>query len=945
MRVLHFLFLVLLPISTLQATPISPNDLFQSPTYYSFKLNPNASFFAAFRQQSGEQSLIISFTSDIELESKLSFSEGAKLHNYEWIDNDSLFIEYQDKSGQHYGVVNLDIEDQKIKLVFEHTKQYGYILDFQPLRNNQVLFVQGNDSDELIVYQVGVSAIINNSVASLGKPVEGLLDGALHYSFDSTNDMLFAASKDGDKVEHWYRPASDKAWRLLRVVNDDAYAFSVQAYLQDDTFLVLTNQHTDRIAAYLYDAKTQTLKTKLYEHPIYDLESAWVDPETLTLDSVSYWKHGKLTEDFFDPAIEDFNDEVRQTFDNKQVVYVSSNLNRDISIVKAFNADDPGTYYLFDSLYMTARLLTHAYPSLADKPLAPMEAFSFINDKGHTVEAFLTRPKFRDNGVLLVVPEGGPVGSQAVNEYDPDTQYLANRGYAVLRVNLRGSSGLGKDFQQQTLDSYKQVVLADVGQITAQISDKYGYQQACSMGMGFGAYAAVLLAMEQPEFYGCTIGKFGIYDLSLIFNANNFVSLEAVQKTLKTALGVSDSGLTQASPVYAADKLKVPALFFAGQKDNFAPIEHTHRFEYVLKKLNKDVTSLIYRNVAYGHGNWRGDMHLNAYVDDFIREKLGLEDIDDPAFDDIHQQEAMLIADVFSFNYLLEKNRIKAKEYYEQAASLGDARALFNIGSYYHRGILVNESLAKAIELYKQSSDAGYEEASYRLGVLLADKNSPHYDPKVSFDYFTLAQIQNFDLRADLYLARAHCLGEAIERNVSYCVSKLKLSSGGKVNKQVREVRHELLTEVLLEGKYSVDELEQFKQILRDNYNVHHFEFEVDEDDMGVFEFNQRSREHEHADTTTLIPNTEGTVFGMLVDYDANGSRFQNLAVINRWTRIDPDSTDEQIVYQNLVYGNDREPWKTLLEMPDDAHSGTQYRLDIYAVNGRLLLSKIFTVQ
>jgi dipeptidyl aminopeptidase/acylaminoacyl peptidase len=103
-------------------------------------------------------------------------------------------------------------------------------------------------------------------------------------------------------------------------------------------------------------------------------------------------------------------------------------------------------FYSYDRAQRRARLLFLAVDDLADQPLVPMEPVSFTARDGLTIHGYLTLPRdWEPPGPMVLKVHGGP-WTRDYWGFDPETQWLANRGYAVLQVNYRGSAGYGKEF-------------------------------------------------------------------------------------------------------------------------------------------------------------------------------------------------------------------------------------------------------------------------------------------------------------------------------------------------------------------------------------------------------------------------------------------------------------------------------------------------------------------
>ena len=152
-------------------------------------------------------------------------------------------------------------------------------------------------------------------------------------------------------------------------------------------------------------------------------------------------------------------------FKGKQIVTVSQKNESEYSVIKTFASNDPGSFYLFNKKKLMAELISTRYKKLNKYQLSSSEVFDIDVKDGHKIEAILTQPNKNSNNVLLVMPHGGPIGVREFDTFDREAQYYTSRGYTVLKVNFRGSSGFGKRFQNEGVGQFGKSIEQDLSLI------------------------------------------------------------------------------------------------------------------------------------------------------------------------------------------------------------------------------------------------------------------------------------------------------------------------------------------------------------------------------------------------------------------------------------------------------------------------------------------------
>jgi dipeptidyl aminopeptidase/acylaminoacyl peptidase len=298
---------------------------------------------------------------------------------------------------------------------------------------------------------------------------------------------------------------------------------------------------------------------------------------------------------YFDPARESLQRGLEQAFPGLSVHAVSTDLAGDKAIVEAVGPRMPPSYYLFDRTTHHAAAIAASYPDLNDSELGEVKPYGYAARDGLHIPAYLTLPPGRTakNLPLVVMPHGGPDDRDDMR-FDFLRQFLANRGYAVLQPNFRGSAGYGYPFTRAGLHQWGLKMQNDISDgVKKTIADGIADpKRVCIFGASYGGYAALAGATLTPDLYACVISYAGVSDLpdQLGYDKRQFRENFTKGSWTSTRMGdtFTDSAqLDATSPALHADAVKAPVLLLHSMQDVTVPIEQSEKMRAALDKAGK----------------------------------------------------------------------------------------------------------------------------------------------------------------------------------------------------------------------------------------------------------------------------------------------------------------------------------------------------------------------
>lgn len=313
-----------------------------------------------------------------------------------------------------------------------------------------------------------------------------------------------------------------------------------------------------------------------------------------------------------------------KTFSPQTVRFVTMTKDGSLAVFFVNSDTNPGDFYLFDTKTKKAEYLHPARAWIKPEDMCPKHPFAFNARDGLTLNGYITRPKSPGPYPMVVFPHGGPHGVRDSWEFDSEAQLLANRGYAVLQVNYRGSGGFGDVFERLGYKQWGGKIQDDITDATLwAIDQKIAIpDRICIYGNSFGAYAAFEGVIREPTLYRCAVGLAGIYDLELMFSTADVARSNSGQSYLKTVLG-TDTDLLQAwSPVNTAEKIQVPVLLIHGKEDWRADFKQAKRMKSALEKHNKKFEYITLRGEGHGIHDEQTRTEVYEHIIEFLDKYL-----------------------------------------------------------------------------------------------------------------------------------------------------------------------------------------------------------------------------------------------------------------------------------------------------------------------------------
>jgi dipeptidyl aminopeptidase/acylaminoacyl peptidase len=281
---------------------------------------------------------------------------------------------------------------------------------------------------------------------------------------------------------------------------------------------------------------------------------------------------------------------------------------------------------LFDKAHMHARPLYQVLPWIDPARMPVRMPIRFKDRAGVELAGFLTLPNGGDqkNLPLVLIPHGGPIGPSDSWFYDPWAALLANRGYATLQINYRGSGERGYDFSRSGYKQFASGIQEDlIDGVKWAIAQGYvDPNRICVFGGSFGGYSSLMQPIRAPELYKCTIDYAGTFDFRIRYDYSDTRRFAGGLQYFKEAIGNREEAYAT-SPASMMDKFNVPVLIAHGKDDPRVPYQNATDLRSYLDKAGKPYEWLAEPGELHGFASEKHNEELWNMILPFLGKYIG----------------------------------------------------------------------------------------------------------------------------------------------------------------------------------------------------------------------------------------------------------------------------------------------------------------------------------
>ena len=601
--------------------PIIPmKDFFRNPVKVAYSLSPNGEYLAFMQPWETRLNVFVEKIGSGQA-TRVTSAKERNIAGYAW-KGDNRIVYIQDTGGdENFRLYAVGIDGSNAKDLTPFEKVRAQIIDRLEENDNEILVGLNKRSPQVFdVYRINVNTGEQEMIAENPGNYTGWgtdWDGKLRIAIttDGVNSTLMFRNTEADKFAPLVTTSFRETIAPLVFTPDNKQLY------------VATNIGRDKTAIVKYDVESKKELEKIFEHPEVDVTNLLSSRKRRVITGISYVTD-KAQYHFIDKQRGDLQRDLERRLPGYEVRLSGCNLEEDKCLVRTFTDRSLGAYYFYDLKSKDFRKLADVSPWLNDQDLAPMKPIKYQSRDGLTINGYLTLPKGvpARNLPVVVNPHGGPWFRDSWG-YNPEVQFLANRGYAVLQVNFRGSTGYGRKFWEASFKQWGKAMQDDITD-GVQWLIKQGIADPKRIGIyggSYGGYATLAGLVYTPDLYAAGVDYVGV--------SNLFTFLKAIPPYWKPYLEMlyemighpekDKDLLTAASPVFHSAKIKVPLLIAQGANDPRVNKAESDQMVEALKARGIEVPYIVKANEGHGFANEENRFEFYRAMEEFLGRHLG----------------------------------------------------------------------------------------------------------------------------------------------------------------------------------------------------------------------------------------------------------------------------------------------------------------------------------
>ena len=637
-----------------QAPALVPAEAYGSlPAISDVQLSPDGKHFSALQTYQGRAAVVIyEIGAPPGTTPAILIDDTHYIKDARWGSNERLLVQVYESMRPDVSVVrtypvtrtfSVDVTAKNPVMLFKNLASTHYNLNSSIIKDlnldepNRVVMPMWAEHARAFswdLYKVDITTGMSEPFARGKQIVTNVSDEhTADWVMDGHGHAVARIDQSGDPLVDHLKLNKDGSWQEVQAFDAEADNGADTVGLSEDGTQIIRFENgntggTEAVVGY----EIATGKTvPVFKDAKYDVAGLFVNEWTRRALAAVYTSDTYQVR-FFTPEMQAMQRGLENAFPGQTVILQSESQNFDKVIVRVSSASEPHTYYLLDRKTHFAGRIGGAYPGLHSQDLGVVKPYPYKARDGLDIPAYLTLPpgKAPKDLPVVVFPHGGPEARDSM-DFNWWTQFMANRGYAVLQPNYRGSSGYGYAFRKAGFHQWGLKMQDDLTDgvrklIADGIADP---KRICIVGASYGGYAAMAGAAFTPDLYACAVSVAGVTDLPKLLDSEEWDSgvKSKTMSYIHSRIGSAseDMGRLEAtSPALHADKIKCPVLLMHGNSDYTVRVDQSVEMYGKLKALGKSVEFIRFEGDE-DHYLERADTRIRMLkaIEKFLQDHIG----------------------------------------------------------------------------------------------------------------------------------------------------------------------------------------------------------------------------------------------------------------------------------------------------------------------------------
>lgn len=609
-----------LSISNMMAQKQIPlEDFFKNPEKTYFQISPDGKYYSYTAPYENRMNIFVQKIGSKKA-TRLTSETDRGIAGYFWANKNRILYLKDDGGDENFALYGVDKNGKNSKCLtcFENVRTQ--ILDeLEDIPDEVIIGLNKRNPQVFDPYRLNIVSGEMTMLAENPGNIQGWMTdhkGKLRAAF---------AIVDGVNVQIQYRDSEDEEFKPV-LTTSFKESINPSFFDFDNKHVYATsNLGRDKSAVVLFDIANGKELEVLYENDDYDVSSVHYSRERKVLTSASYtsWKRERH---FFDDHTKKIFAELEKELGEYELAITGSNKAEDMLIIRTYSDRSLGSYYLYDVDKNKLTKIHDVSPWIDEDEMAKVYPIKYTARDGLTINGYLTLPKgytmetAKDLPVVINV-HGGPWHRDSWG-FNPEVQFLANRGYAVLQMNFRGSTGYGRAFWEASFKQWGLSMQNDITDgvywlINEGIADK---DKVAIYGGSYGGYATLQGIVVTPTLYAAAVDYVGV--------SNLFTFLETIPPYWKPLLDMmyemvghpedDKVQLEATSPALNADKIITPLFVAQGANDPRVNIDESDQIVKALEDRGVEVEYLVKEDEGHGFHNEENRFDFYRAMEKFL---------------------------------------------------------------------------------------------------------------------------------------------------------------------------------------------------------------------------------------------------------------------------------------------------------------------------------------
>jgi dipeptidyl aminopeptidase/acylaminoacyl peptidase len=618
-KVLHAVIILMSFQAPAQNRLIPMKDFFRNPEKSRYQISPDGKYVSFLAPYESRLNIHVQKTGSADVK-RITSIKDRDIGSYFWKNNNSLIYLRDFGGDENFHLFLTTVDGTVDKDLTPYEKVRVNITDELPDFEDEVLIEMNKRNPEVFdVYRLNIKTGVMTMVAENPGNIN-------QWITDHNGVIRMATTTDGVSTGLLYRENDKEDFKTV-LTTDFRESLQPLAFTFDNKYIyAASNLGRDKQAIVKVDPSSAKEMEVLFTHPDVDADGIDYSRKRKVFTVINYTTD-KQQYKFLDKEAENTYNKIKEKLNGYNFGITSYTKNEDKYLIRTFTDRSLGAYYIYDAAADKLDKLQEISPWIKETEMAEMKPVKYTSRDGLTINGYLTLPvgKPAKNLPVVINPHGGPWARDFWG-FNPEVQFLANRGYAVLQMNYRGSTGYGRKFWESSFKEWGKSMQNDISDgvewlIKEGIADP---AKVAIYGGSYGGYATLAGITLTPDLYACAIDYVGV--------SNLFTFMKTIPPYWKPYLEMmyamvgnpeKDSLMMQAvSPVFHVDRIKCPLFIAQGARDPRVNKNESDQIVEALKKRGIEVEYMVKENEGHGFHNEENRFDFYGAMEAFLAKHL-----------------------------------------------------------------------------------------------------------------------------------------------------------------------------------------------------------------------------------------------------------------------------------------------------------------------------------